>query len=54
VDGSGLQVDNVLKWAEGKGVGPSPGEDFHKPDHFRINFGCSRAMLKEILTRLAQ
>ena len=52
VDASGLDVDNVLLWAEEKGVGPSPGADFHKADHFRINFGCSRAMLEEILARL--
>jgi cystathionine beta-lyase len=52
VDASGLNVDNVLSWAEEKGVGPSPGVDFHKADHFRINFGCSRAMLEEILVRL--
>jgi cystathionine beta-lyase len=54
VDGSGLKVDNVLQWAEDRGVGPSPGADFHKPDHFRINFGCSRAMLTDIVTRLAK
>jgi len=54
VDGSNLKVDNVLQWAENKGVGPSPGADFHKPDHFRINYGCSRAMLEDIVTRLAK
>lgn len=53
IDASGLNVDNVLTWAEQKGVGPSPGIDFHKADHFRINFGCSRTMLNEILKRLA-
>lgn len=52
VDASGLGVDNVQTWAEQKGVGPSPGIDFHKADHFRINFGCSRAMLEDILARL--
>ncbi|GEA05273.1 aspartate aminotransferase [Alteromonas sp. KUL42] len=54
VDASGLNVDNVLNWAEEKGVGPSPGVDFHKADHFRINFGCSSAMLDDILSRLAK
>ena len=53
VDASGLGVENVLTWAEEKGVGPSPGVDFHKADHFRINFGCSRAMLDTILARLS-
>ena len=53
VDASGLGVENVQKWAEEKGVGPSPGIDFHKADHFRINFGCSKSMLQDILQRLA-
>ena len=53
IDASGLGVENVQEWAEEKGVGPSPGVDFHKADHFRINFGCSKAMLQEILQRLA-
>lgn len=54
IDASGLGVENVLTWAEAKGVGPSPGIDFHKADHFRINFGCSSSMLDDILARLAQ
>jgi cystathionine beta-lyase len=54
VDASGLKVDNVLTWAEQKGVGPSPGADFHQADHFRINYGCSKQMLEDILVRLCQ
>ncbi|MDO6567269.1 aminotransferase class I/II-fold pyridoxal phosphate-dependent enzyme [Alteromonas sp. 1_MG-2023] len=54
VDASGLGVENVQTWAEEKGVGPSPGADFHKADHFRINFGCSQSMLNDILQRLAK
>ncbi|MEC8377537.1 MAG: PatB family C-S lyase [Pseudomonadota bacterium] len=54
IDASKLGVENVLTWAEQKGVGPSPGVDFHKADHFRINFGCSSAMLDDILSRLAR
>lgn len=53
VDGSGLDVPNVQKWAEDKGVGPSPGSDFGARNHFRLNFGCSRAMLSQMLERLA-
>lgn len=53
VDASGLGVENVQRWAEQKGVGPSPGVDFGAPKHFRINFGCSRQMLTDILDRLA-
>lgn len=54
VDASGLNVDNVLSWAEQKGVGPSPGADFHQADHFRINYGCSKQMLDDILARLSR
>jgi len=54
VDASGLGVENVQRWAEEKGVGPSPGADFHKADHFRINFGCSQSMLNDVLQRLAK
>lgn len=53
VDASGLGVDDVQKWVEARGVGPSPGIDFGAPNHFRINFGCSRQMLTAILDRLA-
>jgi cystathionine beta-lyase len=53
VDASSLDTENVLTWAEERGVGPSPGADFHQADHFRINFGCSRDMLEAILKRLA-
>ncbi|RDV28963.1 putative C-S lyase [Alteromonas aestuariivivens] len=53
IDASGLGVDNVQKWAEERGVGPSPGADFGNNQCFRINYGCSRAMLKEIVSRLS-
>ena len=53
VDASGLGVENVQKWAESKGVGPSPGADFNAKTHFRINFGCSKSMLEDILARLS-
>ncbi|MDC8832529.1 MalY/PatB family protein [Alteromonas gilva] len=54
VDASGLGVSDVQKWCEERGVGPSPGRDFGAPAFFRINFGCSRAMLTDILDRLSQ
>lgn len=54
VDASGLGVSDVQKWCEDRGVGPSPGKDFHAPAFFRINFGCSRAMLSDILDRLSK
>ena len=52
VDASGLGVDDVQQWAESRGVGPSPGRDFNAPHCFRINFGCSREMLEQIVARL--
>ena len=54
IDGSGLGVTDVQQWCESKGIGPSPGKDFGAPQFFRINFGCSRAMLTEILDRLSK
>lgn len=54
IDGSGLGVADVQQWCESKGIGPSPGKDFGAPQFFRINFGCSRAMLTEILDRLSK
>lgn len=54
IDARELGVEDVLKWCESKGVGPSPGRDFGEPGFFRINFGCSRAMLTDILDRLSQ
>lgn len=53
IDASKLGVENVMEWAESKGVGPSPGADFQQKDHFRINCGCSKAMLQQILSRLS-
>ncbi len=54
VDASGLGVEDVQKWAESKGVGPSPGIDFGDKRFFRLNYGVSRAMLDEVITRLQQ
>lgn len=53
VDASGLGVSNVQQWAEARGIGPSPGSDFGAPQFFRVNFGCSRAMVEDIVHRLA-
>jgi len=53
VDASGLGVENVQKWAEAKGVGPSPGIDFGNDQFFRLNYGVSREMLDEVIARLS-
>ena len=52
VDASNLKVDNTQTWCEQKGVGPSPGRDFGNGDFFRLNFGCSKAYLEQIVKRL--
>lgn len=52
VDASGLSVSNTQAWCETKGVGPSPGRDFDQKEFFRINFGCSRTYLEQIVKRL--
>ncbi|WP_395345243.1 MalY/PatB family protein [Ningiella sp. W23] len=53
VDASALQVKDTQKWCEDRRVGPSPGRDFGEPDFFRINYGCARAYLEEIVKRLS-
>jgi cystathionine beta-lyase len=53
VDASGLGVKDTQKWCEQRGVGPSPGRDFGAPNFFRINFGCSKSYLEEIVKRLS-
>ncbi|MBT1450192.1 PatB family C-S lyase [Glaciecola sp. XM2] len=53
VDASGLGVEDTQQWCEQRGVGPSPGRDFGAPDFFRVNFGCAKSYLEEIVTRLS-
>jgi len=52
VDASGLGVEDVQKYMESKGVGPSPGKDFGWPDHTRINFASRRSLLEQVVARL--
>lgn len=52
VDGSGLDVKSPQKWAEDKGVGPSPGADFGEKQFIRLNFGCPKTYLDEAVARL--
>ncbi len=53
VDASGLGVDDVHKYMESKGVGPSPGRDFGWPEYTRLNFACPRDMLEQAFNRLS-
>lgn len=52
IDGSKLGVELPQKWAEDKGVGPSPGADFGDKQGIRINFGCPHFYLEETIKRL--
>lgn len=52
VDASGLGVSNTQKWAEQKGIGPSPGADFGESQFFRLNYGCSREYLEQAIALL--
>lgn len=52
IDASGLGVDNPQAYFEEKGIGPSPGIDFGDKNFVRINFGCPRAHLEQLISRL--
>lgn len=52
IDGSGLGVANPQAYFESKGIGPSPGIDFGDRNFIRINFGCPKAYLQQMLERL--
>ncbi|AWB65354.1 aminotransferase class I/II [Saccharobesus litoralis] len=52
IDCSELGIDNVQKFWEDAGVGPSPGRDFGEPLFARINFGCPRSQLEQAVTRI--
>ncbi|WP_017445750.1 MalY/PatB family protein [Gayadomonas joobiniege] len=52
IDCSDLPVEDVQRFFEDAGVGPSPGRDFGEPRFARINFACSRAQLEEAVARI--
>jgi cystathionine beta-lyase len=52
IDARGLGVENPYKFFEQAGVGLSDGADFDAPGFVRLNFGCSRTLLKEALARM--
>lgn len=53
VDASALKLADTQAWCEALGIGPSPGKDFGDPNFFRINFGCARSYLEQIVHRLS-
>lgn len=52
VDARGLGHADPHAHFERAGVGLSRGEDFGAPGYVRLNFGCSRALLREALSRI--
>lgn len=52
IDARGLGVDNPALFFEEAGVGLSDGADFGAPGFVRLNFGCSRILLKQALERI--
>ncbi len=52
IDARGLWVPDPVQFFEKAGVGLSDGTDFDAQGFVRLNFGCSRAMLKEALLRM--
>lgn len=52
IDVRGAGIDNPGRFFEDAGVGVSNGADFDAPGFVRLNFGCSRILLKEALRRM--
>ncbi|MFT4993708.1 MAG: cystathionine beta-lyase [Paraglaciecola sp.] len=52
IDASGLGVEDPQAYFESKGVGPSAGIDFGDKGFVRINFGCPRTYLEQLIARL--
>lgn len=53
IDARESGIDNPLRFFEEAGVGLSDGSDFGAPGFVRLNFGCSRVLLREALQRMA-
>jgi cystathionine beta-lyase len=54
IDARAAGLDDPAKFFEAAGVGLSDGRDFGGPGFVRLNFGCTRATLKEALARMKQ
>ena len=52
IDARGLGVDTPQRLFESAGVGLSDGADFGAPGFVRLNFGCPRATLDDVLGRM--
>lgn len=54
IDVSALNLDDPIATFEKGGVGLSPGAQFGDKNFIRLNFGCSRSLLKEALDRMVK
>lgn len=54
IDASQLDVASPALYFEKYGLGFSPGRDFGDDNFVRFNFGCTRALLEQAVTRLQQ
>lgn len=52
IDVSAAQLSNPAAFFEQAGVGMSAGRDFGDERYMRLNFGCSRSLLKEAVRRI--
>jgi cysteine-S-conjugate beta-lyase len=52
IDVRATGIDNTGRFFEEAGVGLSNGAEFNAPGFVRLNFGCSRILLKEALRRM--
>lgn len=53
-DARPLGLDQPAAWLEKHGLGVNEGSTFGAPGHFRLNFGCTRALLDQGIDRLAR
>lgn len=52
IDASGLGVEDPQAYFEARGIGPSPGVDFGNKQFVRINYGCPKSYLEQLISKL--
>ena len=54
IDAGGLNVADPARWFEKAGVGLSDGREFDGQGFVRLNFGCPRSRLRQVLGRMGR
>ena len=54
IDAGGLNVADPARWFEEAGVGLSDGREFDGQGFVRLNFGCPRSRLRQVLGRMGR